>query len=338
MTLEFTRRWRLSALVLVGCLAAAVGGVVTSTASAVSPTAPVKMVLTGIESATTAPAGTPNGAVPYVLVQAGGSFTVHVSFYDATGAPTSFNTNTTLSISSNRGPLSPATGTALKGATSADITTSLGTAANQVQVTVKVASGQSKGLAATSSDGTSGFTFIDGSQIPDQRFDVLSELHTPTTVGVGGSSGIGGDDDTCSNATAAKPVCGVLSLPFGATSQVLLALGACDPTYAACGSTKGAVVQALADLSGLGYSKTAPATLVVKCDKSLCGGGAISDVHLSFSLGGNTALGLADPCPAKNTVGAGQAACVDYVQSKRDNSGDTILYLLFDQDMRTSVG
>ena len=68
-----------------------------------------------------------------------------------------------------------------------------------------------------------------------------------------------------------------------------------------------------------------------------CGGGSIQNVKLSFSLGDNTALGLAAACPAKNTIGADQDACVDYVQSKRDNSGDTHLYLLFDHDMRTST-
>jgi hypothetical protein len=338
MTVVPAPRWRLIVLALVGCLVVAVGGFVTTTATAVGPTAPVKMVLTGITSDVTAPAGTPSGAVPYVLVQAGGAFTVHVSFYDSSNAPASFSNDTTLSITSNRGALSPGTGVALKGATSADLTTSLATAANQVSVTVKVASGPSRGLSATSSDGSPGFVFIDGTQIPDQRFDVVSELHGPVTVGPGGFAGIGGDDDSCTNATKANPVCGILTLPFGASSSVVLSLGACDATYTACGSTKGAVVQALADLSGLGYTKTSPATLVVKCDKALCGGGAIQNVHLEFSLGGNTPLGIAAACPAKNTIGPDQSACVDYVQSKRDGSGDTHLYLLFDQDMRTSVG
>jgi hypothetical protein len=119
----------------------------------------------------------------------------------------------------------------------------------------------------------------------------------------------------------------------------VLSIGACDASYAACGSAKGAVVQALANLSDPRYSKTAPATLVVKCDKSLCGTGAIQKVHLNFTLSGNGTLDQAAlACPAKNTIGPDQIACVDYVQSKRDGSGDTHLYLLFAQDMRTSVG
>lgn len=340
MSVAPVRRWRVLVLGVLGCLTIAVGGFVTTSANAVSSTAPVRMVLTGITSGNTAP-GVPGTAVPNVLVQAGGAFTVHVAFYDASGNPAAVNNNTTLVISSASGTLSPSTFKVSPAAASADLVTSLGTAVNQVTLTVKVKGGPADGLSATSSDGSAAFTFIDGSRIPDQRFDVLSELRPPKAVGTAGSAGIGGDDGACTNATQANPVCGVLMLPFGASSPVVLGLGACDATYAACGSNKGAVVEALADL-GPGYTVTAPATLVVKCDKTLCGGGAISSTHLSFSLLGNGGLSLAPPCPAKNTLPTDASGngvpCVDYVQSKRDNSGDTILYLLFDQDMRTSVG
>jgi hypothetical protein len=100
-------------------------------------------------------------------------------------------------------------------------------------------------------------------------------------------------------------------------------------------------VQTLADL-GTGvnqlYSKTSPATILMKCDKSLCGSGAIQSKTLSFSPNGNDGLRPAPACPAKLTIGGDQTACVDYVQSKRDGSGDTYLYLLFTEDARVSVG
>jgi hypothetical protein len=322
-------RSRLWALAAVGCLAAAGGLFVASSATAATTAS--QMVITGIEGPSTiqVPTGIPGSSVPYVVVQAGSTsnpssrFTVHVSFYDSAGNPAPFGNNpTTFSITSNRGTLSPSTAVAPGGATSIDIVTSLATAANQVSLTVSTGKGN-KVVSTTSSQ--------------SQLFDVLKTLKTLQPIDGPGSAGIGGDDNSCTNATSANPVCGVLSLPYGASSGVLLSLGACDTTYAACGSTKGAVVQALVDLSGGSYSKTSPATLVVKCDKTLCGGGSIQNVKLSFSLGGNTALGLADPCPAKNTIGPGQDACVDYVQSKRDNSSDTHLYLLFDHDMRTST-
>jgi hypothetical protein len=91
-------------------------------------------------------------------------------------------------------------------------------------------------------------------------------------------------------------------------------------------------------LAGLdGYEKTAPATILVRCDKTLCGGGSIQSKRLSYTLSGNDALKTAAACPAKGTVGA-EPACVDYVQSRRDGSGDTFLFLLFSRDARVSVG
>jgi hypothetical protein len=318
-------RWRLFVLALVGCVAAALGGLlVTSTATANSPTAPVKIVIDSVTSSVLPPGGTPGGAVPYVLVKAGDSFSVSVSFYDASGNPASFNNDTTLAITSNRGTLTPSTGVAPGGATSATLTTSLATAANQVSLTVAVAGGK---LARTVTPGTSR---------SDQLFDVLTDLRFENST-TDFQQGIGGDSN-CTIATKAAPVCGIVILPDGAaSSQVLLSLGACDSTYAACGSNKGSVVQALANLTGL-YSKTSPATLLIKCDKSLCGGGAIQNVPVNFSLGGNAPLQPASACPAKGTIGDDQDACVDYVQSKRDGSGDSYLYLLFAQDLRGGIG
>ena len=168
-------------------------------------------------------------------------------------------------------------------------------------------------------------------------FDVLSQLRLEDSQpGVAFEQGIGGEDG-CARATAQDPVCGVVILPTGAaSSQVLLSLGSCDDSaYSGCGDARGSVVQTLAALDG--YSSTSPATIIIKCDKSLCGGGAIHKQVLSYTLGGNTALTQAVACPGKGRTGA-EPACVDYVQSKRDGSGDTHLYLLFTADARVSVG
>jgi hypothetical protein len=314
-------RWRLFVLTIVACLAVAVGGFVTSTATALSPTAPTAMVITSISGDTVPWGGTAPSGAPSALVQAGGNFTMHVEF-SASGAPASFSNDTTLSISAPSGTLSPSTYVVPKGSTSADITSSLSVAANSVLVTLKVTSGPAKGLSTLAS------------QTP--VFDVVSRYKVDSSNS--GTTGIGGDSaDTCATATFDSPVCGILLLPSGANTSVVMSLGACDKTYDRCGSTRGAVVQALANLTGL-YSPTSPATLIVKCDKSLCGTGAIQNVKLNYSLSGNGTIDqVAAACPAKNTLGTAPA-CIDYVQSKRDGSGDTHLYLLFDQDMRTSVG
>jgi len=312
------------ALALLATVVAAAAGALTGVASAASPT-PVSIRVDAVTSDVAAPGGTPTGAVPNVLVQTGGTVHVQVGFFDVSGAPAAFTKDTPLVITSDRGGLTQLTGTAAKGATTATLDARFSQAANQVSVTVAVPGKAGSGVApGTSSAG--------------QRFDVVSQLQfADSSPGTSFQRGIGGDA-ACAIATTAAPVCGVVILPHGArSSQVFLSLGACDATYAACGSAKGSLVQTLADLSGL-YDKSDPATLLMKCDKTLCGGGQISSTHLSFSLNGNDALGTAPPCPAKGTIGATQSACVDYVQSQRDGSGDTLLYLLFTQDMRGSVG
>jgi hypothetical protein len=283
-------------------------------------------VVDAVSSTVEAPDGTPDGAIPTVLVAVGDQIFVDVSFQDATGAPAAFNSDTTLSITSNQGTPSPSTAVVSKGATTARLTTSLAAAANQVSLTVKVASGRS---ARTVTPGTS---------TDAQLFDVMSQLRLENSArDVHFQQGIGGRAN-CTEATREDPVCGIVILPRGSVSeQVLLSLGACDSLYAGCGSSRGSLVQTLADLTGL-YTDTSPATLLMRCDKSLCGSGSIQSKTLSYSLLGKGALQTAPACPAKGTVGAEQEACVDYVQSKRDGSGDTYLYLLFTKDARVSFG
>ena len=315
-------RRRALALALVVSMLAAVGLVVSGPATAAS-TAPVRVVLDAVTSDIAAPAGTPAGAVPTVLAKPGTTVHVRVSFYDATGAPASFTKDTAVVVSSDGGQLSQLTKTVPKGATAATLDVAFAQAANQVVLAVTVPAKSGSTISTTSS--------------PAQRFDVVSQLQfVGSSPGVSLQAGIGGDTE-CQNATPTNPVCGIVILPHGAqSSRVLLSLGACDATYAACGSGKGSVVQTLAGLSGL-YSKSDPAALLMKCDKTLCGGGQIQDHHVFYSLTATGALAAAPACPAKGTMIADDVPCVDYVQSKRDGSGDTLLYLLFTQDMRGSV-
>ena len=130
-----------------------------------------------------------------------------------------------------------------------------------------------------------------------------------------------------------QQTCVDLVLPQGVDSNVFFATGACDGAVN-CGK-QGSLLQALAKIEGP-YSKASPATLVVKCDKSLCGTGAIQRNVLYGSLAKTGPLASLPACPAKGTIGSTQESCVDYVQSKRDGSGDTYLYWLVTRDARTS--
>jgi hypothetical protein len=330
MSILAAPRRRHLVLALVACLVAALGGLVTTTATASSPTAPVTMVITGV-TGVQAPAGTPSGSVPFALVKAGDSFSVTVAFFDSANNPASFNSDTTLKITSTTGTLTPSTGVAPAKATSATLTTSLSTPANRVGLTVTVASGPAQGLTT-------------GPPRADQRFDVLSQLRFEDSS-TDFQQGIGGDSN-CTNATKAAPVCGIVLLPRGAGSNVLLSVGVCDPDpaslYAPCFAgpkgSGGAVVQTLFAQPTDPYTPTSPVTIVIKCDKTLCGTGSIQGLKLAFSFAGNGGLADAGPCPAKGTTDASGDPCVDYVQSKRDGSGDTHLYLLTPGDMRIGIG
>ena len=314
-----TSRRRLLVLVLVGALTTALGSLGTTTATAASP-APVRIHLDGVGSATQAPTGTPTTSAPYVLAQAGQDLTVTVSFFDSLNRPAYFSKDTSLVVTSDQGPVTNVRTVAAKGLSTAQLTVSMPSSVNQVRLTVTVPQGK-----ASFSDAADG----------DQLFDVLKTLRFEDST-LNFAQGIGGDGN-CTSATSANPVCGIVILPNGAVSpKVLLSLGACDTAYAGCGDPRGSVVQTLADLTGR-YSTDSPATLLIKCDKDLCEGGSIQSKQLKYSLEGNTALTTALPCPAKGTVGA-EPACLDYVQSKRDGSGDTYLYLLFTRDARVSVG
>jgi hypothetical protein len=167
-------------------------------------------------------------------------------------------------------------------------------------------------------------------------FDVLIE-----SLGVSNNerSVIGGSGGTATecNATIEAPVCADLVPPtsgFGAGG--LLSRGLC----ASAATCKDTYIQALVQLGANGLD---PATLIMKCDKDKCGGGAIKKQTLLVTLAPDPSAPLggdvtAPACLSKGVVtydatkpysARNAPFCVDYVQSTRDNAGDTILYLLF---------
>jgi hypothetical protein len=150
-------------------------------------------------------------------------------------------------------------------------------------------------------------------------------------------------DPACVTPTAEVPTCGYFLLPNGARGNVTLSLGSCDgvptPPGQSCrtaGSTEALVVKALADLGDL-YSTDAPATLVVACDKVLCGQAGVPHLPLLYDLENTpeTDLKVAPLCPAKGVLGEDQEACYDEVQSTR-HDGDLYSHLLFAHDARAS--
>ena len=331
-------RRRHLALLFVGCLAVAWGFAVVNPAVAGKPSGggalptPTRIVVVAVTSDFTRGASFPGDALPSVVVQAGGTITVDVRFEAVDGAPAAFRRDTALQVAANVGTLSSTTGKALKGQTTARIVTSVTAAVNQVVLTV----GAGSGTTAPSP----------GSSV---RFDVLSEIkpNLPAPSGSDFAAGIGGNAG-CVSAEPLTPVCGIVQLPRGSGTNVLLSVGACDtapdptaryaPCFAGPNGPGGAVIQSLFTQPTVPYSISSPATIVLKCDKTLCGTGSIRDLTVLFSLKGNDPLGAPLPCPAKGVMATPGEPCVDYVQSKRDGSGDTHLFLLTDRDIRTGIG
>jgi hypothetical protein len=136
--------------------------------------------------------------------------------------------------------------------------------------------------------------------------------------------------------SSSNPVCATLLLPNGAKSTVSLSQGSCSGYTSCLASNAPMLVDARADLGTL-YSKNNPATLVLECDKSLCGQGGTNSYPIWFqSSDGTTTVPQIPACPSKGTLGTKQIACQDYVQNHRDNAGNLIAYVLFDQDAKAT--
>lgn len=318
----FLHRFRaaLGVLALSAGMLATVG--LSGTAAADPPVTP-----TGI----TAAASTDNtgfgGAVPSVLVAAGSPFTLTVTL---TPDGAAFTKDTTLALTPSlasgkrpSGKLSPTTVVMPGGATSASFAVSYSAVNNGVQVTVDLANAHGR---------TSGVT-----PGTTQPFDVLKTLETfpATDPSLGTGLGVGNAD--CTSAST-EPECATLVLSHGFSSQRgALSLGACTPDL---GCTSGSqVVQFIADL-GTTYSPDDPAVLIIRCDKTLCPGKSVGAYTIKLSFAATGPLNLVSaPCVTKGVAldASGNTFCTDYVQSHRDNSGDTLLYLLFTQDMRGST-
>lgn len=303
------RAARRLALVALGVVSLVVALVWSMPADATSTGSPVYLQVTGVQGVQ-APAGT--STAPFVVKSV--PFDVTVSFLDSSGNPTTLPSG----VSSLK--LTDSLGDTLGTASNIPATAqswqfqgvSIGTAANGVTLTASVPKGSTKST----------------SPVPSAPFDVLltyasAPQNNPLTE-VGGTNGSGG----CSP-TAGSPICADLLLPSGSDTSILMSLGLCDGLGKCVGSDAQALVR-----PGASYSKSSPATLIVKCDKSLCGGGGINKQQLAVQPSSGGGFTTAPPCPAKNVIGADQSFCVDYVQSTRDNAGDTYLYLLFTDDVR----
>jgi hypothetical protein len=141
----------------------------------------------------------------------------------------------------------------------------------------------------------------------------------------------------CTDATPSVPVCSSVILPNGASGPIVLSEAACNPfTPCLTGSQNQALlVDTTAALSGL-YTRNKPATLQLRCDKTLCGGASANGFPILFKPTGGTDFLTAPACPSKGRIGPDQTFCQDFVQDHRDNAGDLVAYVLFLDDLKST--
>jgi hypothetical protein len=300
-----------------GCLAVLVAALIAPV-NAVATTLPTPtLVSAAVTSTYIAPCSPAVCAIPAVVVKQGDAFVLTVTL-TASGAPAAFTKDTALTLTApGPGVLSAASVTISKGISTESFPLSYSTYTNNVTVTARAgAKGKPSSIAST----------------PSNSFDVLQTLKTDTAqTGVAFSDGTGASG--CTAADALNPICGFAILPHGANSGVLLSSGACNGI--GC-NLHGSVAQVVADLSNL-YTRTSPATLVIKCYRTICGQGSISKYDPLVSSSATGALTPAPPCPSKGVIGPSQQFCVDYVQSTRTNADNTLYYVLFFNDFRGSI-
>jgi hypothetical protein len=329
------RTWRSRGLVLITvCVSAVALSNLVAPGATAAPAPVATMVKSVVVSGLAAPSGAPNN--PSALVVANTGFSVTVTFSDADGneLPPSWTKDSTVTLTVEP----PATG--------AEPPSEAGDAQFVGQQTLVVPAGAAtataSGFRLSPADNRIriGATITGGSKeakaIPEgfsAQFDVVISAVASDTNDQKFLSSSGGATECAP--TKASPYCLDLHLPFGSETGSLLTVGTCD-SFLGCSSTDQRVIQALADLSDLGYSNTSPAVAVYKCDKTACPGGGVPTYHVSVNLAATGPLSVAPACSAKGVVDAGLDYCVDYRQSKRDNAGDVQLYLLLARDARMS--
>jgi hypothetical protein len=270
------------------------------------------------------PPGSPGA--PEDLLVARERFAVDVSF----SAPISVSKSVTLEITVSGGPaFTGASATRIvvpKGAVGGSFDQlALDAAANDVVLSVRAVAPARDVL-----------TVVPGSTLQLEPRQALNVARDVASFEIDASSGATvskqGPGVPCT-ATPEQPTCVDLVLPASAGNgtRALFSTGVCSDSV---GCEPGRdVLQVLAVFE---LPKDNPATLVVKCDKTLCGVGPLTGSVLKVSLASDGALRAAPACGAKGVIDSGTETCVDYVQSKRDGSGDTHLYWLVPRDARMS--
>ena len=257
------------------------------------------------------------GNPPDVLAKAGDSIYVLLTLQPP-GATFNKNTALDLTVVGGTGVFTPSRVSFPKGLNTFEFAVTYSKAEVGIQLNVSPApsNGKASGLAQNNLS---------------DPFEIQRTLITASAGSPQLASGFG--SDVCGQ-DSPEPLCGIAYLPNGISSEkAALAIADCSPAVPCSPGS-----QIVSFLAGLGaYSHTNPATVVLRCDKSLCGGGGVSSYTVQAAKFWGEALTAAPACTDKGQVQAGEPYCIDYVQSRRDNAGDLLLYWLVTDDLRGTI-
>jgi hypothetical protein len=150
------------------------------------------------------------------------------------------------------------------------------------------------------------------------------------------------DDPNCGAGngvpTSVEPTCGHF-LTTGAEGPAVMSVGSCE----GLGSNNTTPCRTAGGITALVVTLTANiaedphSTMILACDKVLCGQTGVPKLPVFFTLENTGPLNdvAAPECTRKGVLNAGQKACVDYVSSMRSD-GDLYLFVLFNLDARYS--
>jgi hypothetical protein len=327
--LTTTRRGR---VVVAGCLLTVGAGLVVGPTGAVAapPLPAVAVAITSIvnDDPTVAIPTTPGA--PVALLRAGDTFTVTATLVNKNGGAVAVSNSqdTTLTLTAARaswaGGVDPTAVVPAKGTTATFSGMALAASTGDVTLTGTVTSGSDAAL------------LLKAGSTP--QFDLLNTI-TNVAIPTGGhQASPNGPDTPCQvgdGSTGSDPqTCAELIAPNGVTGNAVFTTATCLTTN--CVGTN-SLLQVLADVPHTAAnSRTPAATIIVTCDKTLCSNGGVTSFVLQASLAGGGALAPAPPCKKKGLLNSSTSACLDYVQSTKDNAGDVHLFLLIPFDSRMS--
>jgi hypothetical protein len=330
MSVARARRRPLLVLAVAACMAAGLSGPLVSGATAApAPTATKidRVELTAVAVPQSAP------GKPSALVAAGTSFSIKVTFSDGTqDLPASYSKDTTVTFSvadSADFPGSPEQSASLgskktlvvpAGQASGSAAGFTLTADNRVRLQAKVTAGSKEAKAFDVAFSADIDVVSSVSKLVDGTADFLSTA----------------DQATPCSPTKQAPYCADLLLPNLSVDGARMSYGLCDDFY--CGTSRRPLLQVLVGLAGLYPDPANPATVVYRCDKTVCGNVGVTQIPVRVTLSSTDTIAVAPSCTAKGEVNAGADYCVDYKQSTKDNAGDVYIFVLFLKDARVTIG